>query len=72
MKEPCIDCPYKNVDKWGYLCDIHCGKRSAWLNHQEGIREAVEWFRKQGYLVRKPDDDSPLGKKLKEWGIECK
>ena len=35
-KNPCIDCPNKQIDEWGYLCDWSCGKRSAWLNYEAG------------------------------------
>lgn len=77
MKEPCIDCPDKLVDDWGYVCDIHCGKRSQWLNYQAGIREVVEWI--ESHQLIEPSKDSltrfePFYQieqvKLKEWGIE--
>ena len=44
-KEPCIGCPDIQMDNYGYLCDLACGKRTAWLNYMAGIREAAEWIR---------------------------
>jgi hypothetical protein len=35
-KDPCIDCPNKQVDDYGYLCDLACGKRAAWMNQEIG------------------------------------
>jgi len=54
--EPCIGCPNMQVDKYGYFCDIACGKRTAWLNqmegYQAGIREVVEQLE---YITRRED-----------------
>ena len=75
--EPCVDCPDKVIDNYGYYCDIACEKRSAWLNYRAGIKEVVEWIR--SHQLIKPDDDSltrfePFYQieeaELKEWGIE--
>ncbi len=41
-KEPCIGCPNKVIDEWGYFCGLSCGKRIAWLNYMEGIKEVVK------------------------------
>jgi len=35
-KEPCIECPNKKIDDYGYFCDLACGKRTAWLNYKAG------------------------------------
>jgi len=47
ITDPCIGCPNINLDEYGYLCDIACGKRTAWLNqikgYELGVREVVEW-----------------------------
>ena len=78
--EPCIDCLDLQKDEYGYLCDLACGKRSAWENqiqgYEIGIREAVEFIEKggetplgtdrYGYYIWK----TKLKAKLKEWGIE--
>ncbi len=52
----CIDCPNKNIDKYGWLCDISCGEHFAWLNYQEGIKEVWEWI--QTHALIKPDGAS--------------
>jgi len=45
--EPCIGCFNRQVDDYGYLCDLACGKRTAWLNqivgYQAGINDVVKW-----------------------------
>jgi len=42
MNNPCIDCPQKQEDGYGFLCDFACGKHSAYVYCQAGIREAIE------------------------------
>lgn len=56
MKEPCKDCPDIQLDTYGYLCDLSCGKRTAWLNHQVGIKEAMKWI--ESHQLIEPDKDS--------------
>jgi len=68
-KNPCIGCPDLQMDEYGYLCDLSCGKRTAWLNYMAGIREVVEW------INTNIADAFPYAKeewqaKLKEWGID--
>jgi len=74
--EPCINCPDKVIDNYGYYCDIACGGYSAWLNYREGIKEAVARIR--SHQLIKPDGDSitrfePFYQieeaELKEWGF---
>ena len=81
-KDPCIGCPNINLDDYGYLCDLACGKRTAWLNqikgYELGIREVVEWI-KEHQMPDKPSSEPypglvliskvQLEAKLKEWGI---
>jgi len=68
ITDPCIGCPNINLDEYGYLCDIACGKRSAWLNYMAGIREVVEAIIKDTGNFEVP---LSLGliTKLKEWEI---
>jgi hypothetical protein len=40
--EPCLNCPDKEVDEYGYLCDIACGKRTAWINFTAGRQQAFK------------------------------
>jgi hypothetical protein len=44
MKDPCIDCKDKIIDKYGWYCDISCGQHTAWENHQAGIKEVGNWL----------------------------
>ena len=75
MKEPCIDCLDKKVDDYGYFCDMACGMRTAWLNHQAGIREVVGWLQKayiiplteQAGLIQVKNLEADLEIKCKEW-----
>lgn len=67
MKEPCIDCPEKKIDDYGYFCDLHCGKRTAWFNHQEGIREVVEWV--DAHIWQRTTTREEWELQKKEWGI---
>lgn len=81
MKDPCIDCPALRVDEYGYICDLACGKHTAWINHQAGIKEVVKWIGQEHMVVR-PDKNSisqfapyyiiatqELEDKIKEWGL---
>jgi len=43
MKNPCKDCPNIQLDDYGYLCDLACGQKTAYLNHQKGMKEVVKW-----------------------------
>lgn len=80
MKEPCIDCPSKVIDDYGYFCDLACGKRSAWENYMAGVKEVVGWLGFH-YVVRPNKDSisqfepyymitiSEVESKLKVWGL---
>ncbi len=68
MKDPCKDCPDILQDGWGYLCDVSCGKHSAYKSYQVGIKEVVEWINKNTELGFTRQDEWEA--KLKEWGIE--
>jgi len=76
MKNPCENCPNRQKDNYGLLCDLSCGKHSAYVNYQAGIKEVVDWIRGyytnsdcsnwSGYSINEKD----LVLKMKEWGIE--
>ena len=34
--DPCEKCGNKNIDVYGWLCDIACGKRSDYVNFENG------------------------------------
>ena len=82
-KEPCIDCKNKVVDTWGYLCDLSCGKRSAWINYKAGIQAVVEWIQelqKNNWFSTKDSSrdlvtfhitDEMWQAKLKSWNISA-
>lgn len=56
MKEPCIDCTNKQRDEYGYLCDLSCGKRTAWANYQAGMLDVVGMIK--SHTLIKPDENS--------------
>jgi len=41
-KCPCDSCDHPDVDDYGYLCDLACGKRSAWFNREAGADAMLE------------------------------
>ena len=44
-KDPCDGCIKKQEDTYGLMCDLACGKHSAWSNRESGadtILEALE------------------------------
>jgi hypothetical protein len=41
-KEPCIDCKDKEVDSYGYLCNLSCGKRTVFLSYEAGAEELLK------------------------------
>lgn len=70
---PCVGCPDKRVDEYGYLCDLACGKRTMWSNYQAGIRAVIEeldlYYNQKTTLAELFIKDRWQAK-LKEWGIE--
>ncbi len=77
-KEPCIECPRKVVDTYGYFCDLACGKRTAWLNYRAGVKEVIDWLQKtyiipltkQAGLIQVRDLEADLKIKFEECGIK--
>uniref|UniRef100_A0A6M3LB61 Uncharacterized protein n=1 Tax=viral metagenome TaxID=1070528 RepID=A0A6M3LB61_9ZZZZ len=75
MKEPCIDCPDKMIDDYGYLCDLSCGKRSMWTNYMAGVKEVVDWIDEHSRMSYERDEGEVAFShvqwhtKLKEWGL---
>jgi len=57
-KCPCDDCSLemKCIDQYGYMCDLSCGKRSAWANYELGADAMLAGLEP---LIRKM---SPYGK----------
>lgn len=41
-KNPCENCPDKQEDKYGLLCDLACGKHTAYLNREVGADAMLE------------------------------
>jgi len=39
---PCEGCPNIQVDSWGYLCDLACGKRTAYFNREAGADKMMQ------------------------------
>ncbi len=66
------NCPDKQEDTYGLLCDLSCGKHSMYVNYQAGIKEVVDWIRKVRNIgfVDNPKDmkqDQVLIIELKDW-----
>jgi len=51
-KNPCDDCPNKQEDIYGLLCDLACGKHTAYLNHEAGADAILEALKKQAIHIR--------------------
>ena len=62
-KEPCIGCPDMDLDEYGYLCDLACGKRTAWLNYMAGMKKVIEWL-ERARKIKVPKYQ------LEQWGIK--
>ncbi len=73
MNNPCIDCTNKVVDEYGLFCDLACGKHTAYINYQAGIKEVVEWINNNyTYFPRFNEISLPnkeYQSKLKSWNI---
>jgi len=56
-KCPCDDCPDKEEDNYGMLCDLACGKHSAWINFEAGADAMhigdVTWIKEHLTLLTK-------------------
>jgi len=52
-KCPCDECEKKEEDEYGLLCNLACGKYTAWLNREAGADAMLE--------VRRPIDLMILG-----------
>jgi len=35
-KDPCYGCKNRDEDRWGFVCDISCGRHSAHMNFEAG------------------------------------
>jgi len=70
MNNSCINCPDKVEDKYGLFCDLVCGKYTAYINYQAGIKEVVEWCNNNFEpTIPMTLDYRKWQSKLKEW--EC-
>ena len=52
-KCPCDECEKKEEDEYGLLCNLACGKYTAWLNREAGADALLEMLREQGMEVGK-------------------
>ncbi len=71
-KDPCVGCPDRQEDSYGFVCDIACGKHSAYVNWLAGVKTVVEWIEKHKgeedfYIVIAQDE---WQEQLKKWGIK--
>ena len=51
---PCDKCERKVEDEWGYLCNIACGRRSAWRNEKHGAGKMKEYIKEELTKYRQP------------------
>ena len=50
-KYPCDDCTEKQIDGYGYVCDLSCGKRSQWISREAGADAMLESVRNRGVPI---------------------
>ena len=50
IPDPCADCSNKRVDEYGYLCDLGCGGRTAYLNKLAGADAMLEALEFKGVV----------------------
>lgn len=59
-KCPCDDCERKEDDKYGRLCDLACGKYSAYLNREVGAnamqKALIKWIKSHELTEYCPDE----------------
>ena len=70
IKCPCDDCERKVEDDWGYLCDLACGQRSAWIHRKQGAKEMREYIKKEidkYYIYELNGDHVILSIPMKVW-----
>ena len=73
VKNPCENCQNKQVDEYGYLCDLACGGHTAYINYQAGIKEVLSLLERKDHYGEYEEDVYLIPKnwdfKLKEWGL---
>ena len=52
---PCNGCELNEEDEYGYLCDLGCDKRSAWINFEAGADAMLGALRNNQWC---PGDDT--------------
>ena len=60
---PCDDCLLKQGDEYGLICDLSCGKYSAWANKEAGAAAMLEALEAKGSFIvgaKSGADDSIL------------
>ena len=45
---PCEGCPDIQIDHYGYLCDLACGKRTVYFNKEAGADAMLEALKAMG------------------------
>lgn len=55
-KNPCIDCPNKQEDIYGLICDLACGKHTAWLNFEAGADAMLEGIKDKLGIAENMED----------------
>lgn len=47
IKNPCKHCKNKQIDSYGYVCDLTCGEYSAYLSQIEGAKKVLEYLKER-------------------------
>lgn len=50
IKDPCKKCNDKEIDSYGYYCDLACGKHTAYLNQKLGAEKVLEYLNDKGLI----------------------
>ena len=48
---PCGGCPRKVEDSYGLICDLYCGKHSAYINKEAGADAMLRALRDTGFRI---------------------
>lgn len=67
IKDPCLGCPDIQCDSYGYLCDLSCGKRTAYLNKLAGADALLQGLKKEAIHIKTVQGWKYLKIAYKDW-----
>ena len=50
-KNPCEHCDRKEVDQYGFICDLPCGQHTRYFNFEAGADKMLEALRSNGCIA---------------------